>query len=932
VVALFIVCALVPMAAVLLLSQLQVERALLDQRLVQLSNLAGEYATKVYERLLLASQLAETLATGRSEAELRNAPRYFKSVAIVRTSGEVRAVVGDAGDESAELSALARKLAPGKATVHVATGAGDVHRIWLLVQASRSDPERLALALEINPGYLWADLDDIPYPSKLCMVDAAYRPLHCTEPMLQPALAVLRANSQRATSGHYTWESGDQTQLSGFRELFLQSRFSAEGWMVVVSQPGEQALGPARAVRGLMVPVGLLGILIATLLSIVQVRRTMGPLHQLTEATKRIAAREFGTRVVIARNDEFGELAQAFNGMSERVGRQFQALDALAQIDAVILREMNIDRIVAILLGRIQEVVSADWHFVLLTDPTDPKVFDIHCADAGLIAGSAQTLEIAAVDAERLLDAPAGQLLTSGETAFLAAAPFANLQAGAFFVLPIALDGRLAGLIALGYRAAPGPGEEEARLARDLADRVAVGLATAARDRQLHRQAHYDALTGLPNRPHLLSLVQREIGRAERQRRALALLFVDLDGFSGVNDALGHSAGDELLVQAAQRLRGAVRNHDLVARLGGDEFTVILTDLRDAGDAAAVARHVIEVLSRPYLVAHTESFISASIGIALFPDDGTTAQDLLRNADMAMYQAKERGRGIHVFFEEPMNREAQLRASLDRELRHAIEAREFMLHYQPQLDLRSDRVVAVEALIRWQHPVRGLVSPAQFIPIAEKLGLIDKIGEWLLGEACTRFMAWQAEGLRLDYISVNVSPRQFRQRNFPDLVAGALRNADMPPERLQLEITESMLIDASGAADSTLALLVRLGVRLAIDDFGTGYSSLSYLKHLPVGTIKLDQSFIRDIAMSEEARAIARSLIAMVQALRKEIVVEGVETPEQLALLNRWGCDVIQGNFLARPLSAAELLQFAKGRAGDKPTSRPATTLAAVGG
>jgi EAL domain-containing protein (putative c-di-GMP-specific phosphodiesterase class I) len=246
--------------------------------------------------------------------------------------------------------------------------------------------------------------------------------------------------------------------------------------------------------------------------------------------------------------------------------------------------------------------------------------------------------------------------------------------------------------------------------------------------------------------------------------------------------------------------------------------------------------------------------------------------------------------------------------------------------------LRSDRVVAVEALIRWQHPVRGLVSPAQFIPIAEKLGLIDRIGEWLLGEACTRFMAWQAEGLRLDYISVNVSPRQFRQRNFPDLVAGALRNADMPPERLQLEITESMLIDASGAADSTLALLVRLGVRLAIDDFGTGYSSLSYLKHLPVGTIKLDQSFIRDIATSEEARAIARSLIAMVQALRKEIVVEGVETQEQLALLNRWSCDVIQGNFLARPLSAAELLQFAKGRAGDKPTSRPTTTLAAVGG
>ena len=430
----------------------------------------------------------------------------------------------------------------------------------------------------------------------------------------------------------------------------------------------------------------------------------------------------------------------------------------------------------------------------------------------------------------------------------------------------------------------------------------------AAHDRLTHDAIH-DALTHLPNRVLFTERLERAMARRIRHKDAqFAVLFIDLDRFKRVNDSLGHAAGDELLVRAGERLRACVRKSDLVARLGGDEFTAVLPDMREASDAATVAQHLIAALSQPYDIGHGNTFVAASVGIAMYPADGATAPELLRHADMAMYQAKERGRGSFAFFEDAMHREAQRRLALDRELRQALENEEFVLFYQPQLDLRANRIVGAEALIRWQHPTRGIVAPGPFIAFAEETGLIEQIGEWALNAACEQFMVWKRAGAPIDHVSVNVSPRQFRRKDFADSVARAIRAAGLEPGTLHLEITESVLVDDSGAADATLQRLIDLGTRLELDDFGTGYSSLAYLQRLPVGTIKLDRSFIKGIPASDNAQAIVRAAIAMVHALKKEVVAEGVETGEQLALLRAWGCDAIQGFHLSKPVPADEFV------------------------
>jgi EAL domain-containing protein (putative c-di-GMP-specific phosphodiesterase class I) len=348
-----------------------------------------------------------------------------------------------------------------------------------------------------------------------------------------------------------------------------------------------------------------------------------------------------------------------------------------------------------------------------------------------------------------------------------------------------------------------------------------------------------------------------------------------------------------------------------------------MPDLRDAAAAATVAQHVIETLSQPYDIGHGETFVAASIGIALFPIDGTDSEELLRHADMAMYRAKAKGRASHAFFEEGMNREAQQRLALDRELRRAIDGNQFVLYYQPQLDLRTNRVVGAEALIRWLHPTRGLVAPSPFIGFAEETGLIERIGEWVLATACAQYVAWRRAGLPIDHVSVNVSPRQFRRKDFADQVAKAVKDAALRRGALRLEITESVLVDESGAVDATLARFGELGIPLELDDFGTGYSSLAYLQRLPVATIKLDRSFIRDIAVSDNARALVRAAIAMVHALKKEIVAEGVETEAQLALLRGWGCDAVQGYYLSTPVPADQFVEVVRNISNPTEPARP---------
>ncbi|MCU0842349.1 MAG: EAL domain-containing protein [Thiobacillaceae bacterium] len=432
--------------------------------------------------------------------------------------------------------------------------------------------------------------------------------------------------------------------------------------------------------------------------------------------------------------------------------------------------------------------------------------------------------------------------------------------------------------------------------------------------------AHHDALTGLPNRVLLRDRFEQAAAYAERDRTHVAMLFLDLDRFKVINDTLGHAAGDRLLQVVVERLRRCVRDSDTVSRQGGDEFILLLNDLHDL---AAVERIAGEILARLAEVLEIDGHLlhaSCSIGISLYPEDGRDFDTLLQKADAAMYNAKDAGRNTYRFFDAAMNHQAQEHLLLQSRLRQALDGREFRLHYQPQFDIVSGAVVGVEALLRWRNAELGDVSPARFIPVAEDSGLIVPIGAWVLAEACRQAQAWRAAGLPDLGISVNLSALQFRRTNLVETVAAALADSGLPPRLLELELTESILLQDVENTLHTVRQLKALGLRLSIDDFGTGYSSLSYLKRFAVDKLKIDQSFIRDIGTDPDDAAIVRAVIQLARSLRLETIAEGVETEEQLAFIRGEGCREVQGYLFSRPLPAAELEAFLRDRLAARPS------------
>jgi diguanylate cyclase (GGDEF)-like protein/PAS domain S-box-containing protein len=427
---------------------------------------------------------------------------------------------------------------------------------------------------------------------------------------------------------------------------------------------------------------------------------------------------------------------------------------------------------------------------------------------------------------------------------------------------------------------------------------------------KLAHMAQHDALTGLPNRLLLADRIKTAIAIAPRRRTNPGVLFLDLDGFKHVNDSLGHSVGDKLLQSVARRLSACVRASDTVSRLGGDEFVVLLAEIAQPEDASIAAGRMLEAVSAPHRIDAHELHISTSIGVSLYPSDGTDAETLIRNADTAMYQAKESGRKSYRFFEPGMNLRVIERRNLEAGLRLALERQEFVLHYQPKLDIATGRIHGAEALIRWVHPLRGNVPPNAFISVAEESGLIVPLGKWVLHEACRQAKIWSDAGAKLQSIAVNVSAIEFQNEHFMRDVFDTLEATGLAPETLELELTESVLMKRSGSAAAILKTLRAEGVRLAIDDFGTGYSSLSYLTRFPVDTLKIDQSFIRQITETPSETAIVKAVLSMAQSLNLRVVAEGVETRGELEFLQTHLCDEAQGYYFSRPLPAEQFEAF----------------------
>jgi len=903
---LFVLCALVPLALVAVLSLTQVRALLLQQGENRLASQAKSYGMAIFERLLLATDIAYSAGAAPNAAKDRDsmANRAFKSLALVKgsrvssISGAPLAVMLDASTRE--------RVEAGQPALVVAADA----RLLLAVPVGEA-----FVVGELRPDYVWGPSDELPALTEMCVLqDSDRKPLYCSSPEARDVLSAGAVQSNAVT----TWKRGEETMRTRGWWQFMRAALGAPDWTVLASQSEAYQLRSSVAFERTYALVVVLALLLVTWFTIRKSRQIVTPVTRLADHARRIAGNDFDSRVEVDQKDEFGELATAFNTMTQRVGQQFASLTVLSEIDRLILNTQDTTQVVRTVLHRMDGVVPADQVALMLIDQDNGdhgRTF--YRPPQNTTSMSMDRAVLTPEDRHTLHgDAQIHRVELAGSASSPAyLVPLRARGMAVAFIQTITWRGSICGALVLGFIDANAAlTEEERRHTVEIADRIAVAVSSAWRDEKLYQQAHFDQLTALPNRMLFEDRLEREIARAQRDGNQFALLFVDLDHFKNVNDSLGHSLGDEVLREAGRRIQHAVRESDTVSRLGGDEFTVLLTRLGNPQEAWLIAETIVSTLSQEFRPGNQHCFLSASVGISSFPADGATAEELLKSADTAMYRAKAGGRAQSVFFEEKMNREAVARMTLDRDLRAAIDRNELVLHYQPQINLRTGAIVSCEALIRWQHPVHGLVSPGRFIPLAEESGFIEHIGRWSLRQACAQMNEWRAQGVNLESIGVNVSPRQLRRRTLVDFLRASVQEARLPASCLEIEITEGMLMEQGGPVEEMLQEIAAAGHRIALDDFGTGFSSMARLKRLPVNTIKIDQAFVDGLHEGNDSEAIVTAIIAMSHALGKSVIAEGVETEEQEAILRRVGCDEVQGFLYAPALPAAEFANLVRSR------------------
>ena len=669
--------------------------------------------------------------------------------------------------------------------------------------------------------------------------------------------------------------------------------------------------GSARADAGLVLALGLILVLIG--LALMRRGGAIARSARLNRALRRISRQGIAAAQA---PDSAGAFAQPFEQASRQIGLSVAAHAALLHIDREILASMDLDAIAKSAIRLLRGVTGAELIGVVLDD--------VPSAARTLVYGNwsdkADDIERMEVESNKdWSDRLPGQAVLHWQEALpipeaVAEILAARRPAPAFSVFPIPGTRKVRGAIVLGFHRPPHLTEEQRDLVGDLVGRLRMTCRMVEHNRNIKALAHVDALTGMLNRRALLPILRSALTAAEVRKTQGAVLLLDLDRFKTINDTLGHAAGDALLRAAAERIRKNLRESDVVARHGGDEFVIVLTDLADARDAGAVARQLIAALSRRFDLDGKPVHIGATVGIATYPSPGSDPDQLLRKADTAMYKAKEEGRNRYAYFDEGMAVAARNRSALEADLRKTLADGGFVLHFQPLVDLQTGGVFAVEALLRWQHPVRGVLTPDEFLPFAESVGLIDAIGTWVLIEACEQHQRWRAMGVPIPRVAINVSTAQLRRSHFVGTVIAALQTTGMPRGALEIEITESMDLHGDAAAREALDRLAAVGVTFAIDDFGTGYSSFSNLSAVPAHILKLDRSFLAEATGGNDRAAILAALITMSHALGKKVVAEGVERIDQVELLRSLGCDVVQGFHLCRPGTAEQVAAYARQR------------------
>jgi diguanylate cyclase (GGDEF)-like protein len=937
---LFVGCALLPIGVVAAVSYRHVTGELRSQTEHRLQQANKALGMAVYERLLLLDATLRSIPP-RVLVQLRSARRPAEANRLLNASLDLLAsrrfvALEFEGDDGTRLPVFGRmqerprltaddleNLRLGLPLIVSVHGDARAARTFMLRRVEQRGAVRGTLVGEVSPEFLWAAMaSSMPSPSTMVSVvdDSGHALFRSTQAELLSQSDPINEAAPLPVAPPVAADSVTQPFVTSSWPIVVDEVFAAPSWTLVLSESEEEVLGPVFRFSRTFGWVVLLSGATVLLLSSTQIRRSLVPLVELREGTRRIAQRDFASRVSVTSRDEFEELAVSFNAMAVQLGRQFQALSTAAELDRAVLSATDAASIVDTLLARTRDVFPCHMVGVTLVATDGGKSLSGVVYDYCDEVRHSSRVDIRSEDVQDLLDGPDLVTLDAAEDALPAyLGPLLRLGPRFVLVLPLRFRRQLVGVLAIGDRSTVVASPDEQLQVRRLADQVAVALVNAQMLEQVRSLAYYDSLTGLPNRLSHKERLAQALEHARRTGKLVAAFFIDLDHFSRINDTLGHEAGDQLLQQVALRLRASCRDredevgqaHDSlppdVARLGGDEFTVIIPGLSHPRDAGKLARRILSSLAHPFRVANQEIFVNASIGIAVYPEDGEDLETLLMHADTAMYKAKEQGGNSYQAYSRTMNASALQRLTLENALRRALERSEFELHYQPIVHGRTGLPIGAEALVRWRHPELGLLLPSEFIPLAEENGLIVPLGEWVLHQACTQNRAWQAAGLTPIRVVVNLSSRQVR-RSLPETVAGILQSTGLEARFLGLELTESLLVNHHKEDTDTLHALRAMGLHLAVDDFGTGYSSFSYLKHLPLDALKIDRSFVREITTSPDDAAITTAIIAMAHALGLKVVGEGIETAAQREVLRHQGCDAMQGYLFSRPVPADELV------------------------
>lgn len=874
----------------------QAEQTLRVQAAASLQDVARRYGQVVQDRLLGASDLLYLIGSG-ADAPLDEMAHPLESYAVIDRSG--RQVTGELGLPMSVSSAFRDERG---ARLVVARNQ-EQPRLYL----GRSVGDHVAVGL-LSSSHLWRAAD-LPEAYISCaFISTVSLPPSCAAQL--PGGIVRALTTAELSSGMLSFDLENEPYLASFLQAHNSTQLRRPEIRVVIGQPRQIAFGAIEQLRGLYIPTLCVGLVLALIGALVYSRRILYPLGRMLHVTRELTRRDVWGRADLRRRDHFSNVAHDLQHMADDLAQQFNARETLSQIDRAILSGADTSQIVDLVLQHIVESVQCRRAAVTLLGPEDA----VDAVATMMSRGHPVTrsMEVTVTqDSREWLERHAEGLMLSHPPKGTPCEPFVAVDTPHTYVLPISVQGRPAAAVSImTMDEAIGLDELKKGHVRDLAGRLAVALEAVSRAEALRRKAYFDDLTGLPNRDFCFERLDNAIKQAKNLGSAVAVMFIDLDGFKAINDSLGHIAGDELIRQSAYRLASCIGESGTIGRLGGDEFAVVLPFPVNSADPEDLAERVLETVSKPFVIGASEIHLSASVGVARYPHDGDTRVELLRKADTAMYSAKEAGRGRKVDYSNTMGIKVDERMRLEVELRRAFENDELTVYYQPQIDMRTGRIVSAEALVRWKHPERGLLLPSEFIPIAEDSGYINVIGGWIMSTACRQLSSWKDEGLGIQRVSVNVSVGQFRRNDFVSVVESSLFELQFASNALEIELTESVFVEDVTQARKTLEQLKNLGVVVSIDDFGTGYSSLGYLKHLTFDAVKVDQSFVHELPHDKESEAIVSAVLAMCHTLGKQVVAEGIETDQQFEYLRKAGVDIGQGFRIGSPMTAGEFARY----------------------